>query len=103
MVTNAKEGTRIKGQQYWPESGKKNFGPFQVTITDQQIFADQRRLRAVPFGGGGGKVSQMDTHKLNYYYDIIVVAFHFGGAIAPPAPPVPPPLQTTQSELSLSR
>ena len=29
-----------KCQQYWPESGKKDFGPFQVTITDQQIFAD---------------------------------------------------------------
>ena len=40
MVTNVKEGTRIKCQQYWPESGKKDFGPFQVTITDQQIFAD---------------------------------------------------------------
>ena len=39
MVTNVKEGTRIKCQQYWPESGKKDFGPFQVTITDQQIFA----------------------------------------------------------------
>ena len=37
MVT---EGTRIKCQQYWPESGKKDFGPFQVTITEQQIFAD---------------------------------------------------------------
>ena len=40
MVTNVKEGTRIKCQHYWPESGKKDFGPFQVTITDQQIFAD---------------------------------------------------------------
>ena len=40
MVTNVKEGIRIKCQQYWPESGKKDFGPFQVTITDQQIFAD---------------------------------------------------------------
>ena len=40
MVTNVKEGTRIKCQQYWPESGKKDFGPFQVTISDQQIFAD---------------------------------------------------------------
>ena len=40
MVTNVKEGTRIKCQRYWPESGKKDFGPFQVTITDQQIFAD---------------------------------------------------------------
>ena len=40
MVTNVKEGTRIKCQQYWPDSGKKEFGPFQVIITDQQIFAD---------------------------------------------------------------
>ena len=40
MVTNIKEGSHIKCQQYWPESGKKDFGPFQVTITDQQIFAD---------------------------------------------------------------
>ena len=40
MVTNVKEGIRIKCQQYWPESGKKDFGPFQVIITDQQIFAD---------------------------------------------------------------
>ena len=40
IVTNIKEGNKIKCQQYWPESGKKEFGPFQVTITDQQIFAD---------------------------------------------------------------
>ena len=40
MVTNVKEGTRIKCQTYWPEWGKKDFGPFQVTITDQQIFTD---------------------------------------------------------------
>ena len=40
MVANVKEGNRTKCQQYWPESGKKDFGPFQVIITDQQIFAD---------------------------------------------------------------
>ena len=40
MVTNVMEGNRIKCQQYWPESGKQQFGPFRVTITDQQIFAD---------------------------------------------------------------
>ena len=40
MVTNVMEGNRIKCQQYWPESGKQQFGPFHVTITDQQIFAD---------------------------------------------------------------
>ena len=41
MVTNLKEGNRIKCQQYWPESGKHDhFGPFQVTITDEHVFAD---------------------------------------------------------------
>ena len=40
MITNVKEGNRIKCQQYWPDSGKKDFGPFQVTITDQQENAD---------------------------------------------------------------
>jgi len=40
MVTNIKEGNKIKCQQYWPETGNKSFGPFQITITDQQVFAD---------------------------------------------------------------
>ena len=40
MVTNIMEGNHIKCQQYWPENGKKDFGPFQVTITDKQVFAD---------------------------------------------------------------
>ncbi len=40
MLTNLKEGNKVKCQPYWPESGKKQFGPFTVAITDQQIFAD---------------------------------------------------------------
>ena len=40
MVTNLKEGTKIKCQQYWPESGTRNFGPFQVTISEEQTLAD---------------------------------------------------------------
>ena len=40
MVTNLKEGTKIKCQQYWPESGTKSFGPFEVTISGEQILAD---------------------------------------------------------------
>ena len=40
MLTNLKEGNKIKCQPYWPESGKKKFGPFTVTITDQQVLAD---------------------------------------------------------------
>ncbi len=40
MLTNLKENNKVKCQPYWPESGKKQFGPFTVAITDQQIFAD---------------------------------------------------------------
>ena len=40
MVTNLKEGNKVKCQQYWPEAGAKEFGPFKVIITDQQTFAD---------------------------------------------------------------
>ena len=40
MVTNLIEGSHIKCQQYWPGSGKKDFGPFQVIIADEQIFVD---------------------------------------------------------------
>ena len=40
MVTNVKEGNKIKCQHYWPDSGSKEYGPFKVVITDQQLFAD---------------------------------------------------------------
>ncbi len=40
MVTNIKEDGKVKCEQYWPDSGAKRFGPFQITITDQQMFAD---------------------------------------------------------------
>ena len=40
MVTNLKEDKKIKSQQYWPDSGSKDFGPFYVTLIDQQIFTD---------------------------------------------------------------
>ena len=40
MIANLKEGGKSKCEQYWPDSGTQDFGPFQVTITDQQILAD---------------------------------------------------------------
>ena len=40
MVTNLKESNKIKCQQYWPDDGSKNFGPFIVTTTDQLMCAD---------------------------------------------------------------
>ena len=40
MLTNLEENNKIKCEQYWPDSGKKQFGPFTVAIADQQILAD---------------------------------------------------------------
>ena len=40
MITNLEERGKPKCQQYWPDSGTENFGPFQVSITEQQILAD---------------------------------------------------------------
>ena len=57
MVTNLKEDKKIKCQQYWADSGSKDFGPFQVTLMDQQIFTDytirnlQVEVRQVPISG----------------------------------------------------
>ena len=40
MVTNIKEDKKTKCQQYWPDSDSKQFGPFNITLTDQQVFAN---------------------------------------------------------------
>ena len=40
MVTNTTEGGQNKCEHYWPEQGTKEYGPFKVTLTDQQVFAD---------------------------------------------------------------
>ena len=47
MVTNVKENNRVKCHQYWPDTGSRTFGPFRVTIINQQIFTDYiiRRLQ----------------------------------------------------------
>ena len=40
MVTNIKEDKKTKCQQYWPDSDSKEFGPFRISLADQQIFAN---------------------------------------------------------------
>ena len=40
MVTNIKEDKKVKCQQYWPGDDFRDFGPFRVTLTDQQMFAN---------------------------------------------------------------
>ena len=40
MITNLEEDNKIKCQKYWPDSGSKSFGPFQVTISEQEKLAD---------------------------------------------------------------
>ena len=51
MVTNVKENNRVKCHQYWPDTGSRTFGPFRVTIINQQIFTDYiiRRLQVEVF------------------------------------------------------
>ena len=67
MLTN--EVNRFKCQQYWPDSGKKQCGPFQVIIADQQIFADYTiRIFSVSVNYASLKMSQ-------YNYDAAVILF----------------------------
>ena len=42
MVTNLKEGTKSKCEQYWPNSTGENdhFGPFTVRLTNEQVYPD---------------------------------------------------------------
>ena len=40
MITNLVEVKKIKCHQYWPDKDSTKFGPFEVSIIDQQILAD---------------------------------------------------------------
>ena len=40
MVTNVKEGKKIKCQRYWPDDNPEDYGPFRITLSDQKMFAN---------------------------------------------------------------
>ena len=41
MVTKTKENKTEKCEQYWPEGGSsKNYGPFNISIVEQDALAD---------------------------------------------------------------
>ena len=40
MVTNTVERGQHKCEQYWPDEGTKEYGPFKVTLADRKVFAD---------------------------------------------------------------
>jgi len=40
MLTNVVEGGQKKCEQYWPDQEPQEYGPFTVTLADQQVFAD---------------------------------------------------------------
>jgi len=40
MLTNVVEGGKRKCEQYWPDQEPQEYGPFTVTLADQQVFAD---------------------------------------------------------------
>ena len=35
-----KEEGKVKCQQYWPDSGTKDYGPFSVTLSDEQVLTE---------------------------------------------------------------
>ena len=53
MVTSVVEGGQQKCKQYWPSQETQEYGPFKVTLTDQQMLADytiRQLLVAVSIG-----------------------------------------------------
>ena len=54
MVTNVKEEGKVKCQQYWPDSDTKDYGPFSVTLSDEQVLTEyiirklQLTVRLIP-------------------------------------------------------
>ena len=65
MVTNVREEKKIKCQQYWPESVTKDYGPFRVTLADEQILTDYtiRELQLTVRERGGDGEGERERKK----------------------------------------
>ena len=61
MITNLVEGTKIKCHQYWPDKDSVKFGPFEVSVIDQQTLADYT-VRTLIVQVYRGHLSVLATH-----------------------------------------
>ena len=80
MLTNLVEGGKVKCLQYWPDSDSKNYGPFEVTVTDKQMFADYSiRVFQIEVHNYGFKVYKLmiayrhDRQKLIYTWEYALI------------------------------
>ena len=70
MVTNLKEGDKVKCQQYWPDASNEDYGPFTVTLLEQQIFTDYT-IRTFQV-----KVSLKVGNTLTYNHILFIINVH---------------------------
>ncbi|CAI8052760.1 Receptor-type tyrosine-protein phosphatase alpha [Geodia barretti] len=62
MITNLVEGTKIKCHQYWPDKDSARFGPFEVSLIDQQTLADYTVRTLIVQLVGSSRSSLRVTH-----------------------------------------
>ncbi|XP_056878574.1 receptor-type tyrosine-protein phosphatase zeta isoform X1 [Takifugu flavidus] len=69
MITNLKEKGRTKCEQYWPEEGHEEYGPYQVTLRSSNTLA-YYTLRTLAVSDTTDKASQkrVEHTVLHYHY-----------------------------------
>ena len=72
MITNLVEGTKKKCHQYWPDKDSTKFGPFEVSLIDQQILADYTvRILIVQVWYMSAAISALHAHCYFDYWRVI--------------------------------